>query len=57
MTGLSELSTDDLKKVAQKVIPIVAPKNWLAPKRLAADIPTKIGMKINGAADTKFPSS
>ena len=33
------------------IIPIVAPKNWLAPKRLAADIPTRIGMKINGAAD------
>ena len=33
------------------IIPIAAPKNWLAPNRLAADIPTKIGIKMNGAAD------
>ena len=33
------------------IIPTAAPKNWLAPKRLAAEIPTKTGMKINGAAD------
>ena len=33
------------------IIPIDAPRNWLAPKRFAADIPTKIGKNQNGAAD------
>ena len=33
------------------IIPIAAPKKRLAPKRLEAEIATRIGMKINGAAD------
>ena len=33
------------------IIPIDAPRNWFAPKRFAADIPTRIGKNQNGAAD------
>ncbi|GFI63117.1 hypothetical protein IMSAG117_00527 [Lactobacillaceae bacterium] len=36
------------------IIPIAAPRYWLAPKRLAAEIATKIGIKINGAADINW---
>ena len=31
--------------------PMAAPRNSLAPKRLAADMPTRTGMNMNGAAD------
>ena len=33
------------------IIPTTAPKNWLAPNRLAPEIPTRIGKKTYGAAD------
>ncbi len=36
------------------IIPIAAPRNWFAPKRLAAEIPTKIGKNMNGAADISW---
>ena len=36
------------------IIPIAAPKKILAPKRFAAEIPTKIGKNINGAADINW---
>ena len=33
------------------IIPIEAPRNWFAPKRFAAEIPTRIGKNQKGAAD------
>ena len=41
------------------IIPTTAPKNWLAPKRLAPETPTRIGKKTYGAADITLtiPSS
>ena len=33
------------------IIPIIPPRNRLAPNRLAAEKPTRIGKKMNGADD------
>lgn len=54
ITKIFQYSVEPPRSGVVMIIPIAAPRNWFAPKRLAAEIPTKIGKNMNGAADISW---